>query len=100
MQLVSTVYAKKKNILIAYFPEVQSQTSQYIGVSWFPRSKKWKVTLAHKRKKYHGGYCDNEKHAAMKVNLLCDTFGIERRNPTIDIKLDAMRKVTLIVYCT
>ena len=48
----------------------------------------------HKGKKYYAGLFDNEKHAAMKVNLLCDKLGIKRKNPMIDVELDTIRQVT------
>ena len=47
----------------------------------------------HNKKLYYGGYFDNEEQAAMKVNLLCDKHGKERKNPMIDIKLDAIQQV-------
>ena len=46
------------------------------------------------KKKYHGGYFDDEEQAAMEVNLLCDKYGKERKNPTVIIELDAMQQVT------
>jgi hypothetical protein len=49
--------------------------------------------LWHKNKVYFGGHFENEEQAAMNVNLLCDKFEIERKNPTINIKLDAIQKV-------
>merc|ERR1711925_41050 len=32
-----------------------------------------------------GGFFDKEEHAAIKINLLCEQFGIKRRNPTINM---------------
>ena len=43
-------------------------------------------------KVYYGGYFDNEEHAAMIVNLLCDEYGIKRKNLTINIDSE-IRKV-------
>merc|ERR1712034_231670 len=57
------------------------------------QSKKWKAMLSHKHKHYRVGYFDNEEHAAMKVNLLCDTLGIERKNLTINVELDEIQQV-------
>jgi len=68
--------------------EVENQISKYIGVSWHTHSKQWKAELSHNKKICYGGLFDNEEHAAMKVNLLCDKFEIERRNPTINVRLD------------
>jgi hypothetical protein len=38
-------------------------------------------------KVYYGGYFDNEEHAAMRVNLLCDEYEKKHKNLTIDIEL-------------
>jgi len=71
----------------------KSQTSKYTGVSWNSNIKKWKSQLYHNKKEYHCGYFDNEKHAAMSVNLLCDEYEIKRKNPMIDLKLNAIKQV-------
>merc|ERR1711925_13223 len=47
-----------------------------------------------KGKKYFAGLFDNEKHAAMGVNWLCDKFRIQRKNLTIDIEFDAIEQKT------
>merc|ERR1711925_11781 len=49
---------------------------------------------ALKGKKYCGGHFDYEKHAAMKVNLLCDKLGKQRKNPMVDIEFDAIEQKT------
>ena len=77
------------------FCEIQNKTSKYAGVCWKKDNKCWKVQLAYNKKQYHGGYFDNEEHAAMKVNLLCDKYGIERKNPVINIDPDGIQKVIL-----
>jgi len=69
------------------------QASIYTGVSWQKNAKKWKATLAYNKKQYYGGYFDEEEQAAMSINLLCDKFGIKRKNPTIDKKTDAMQQI-------
>ena len=74
--------------------QCKNQTSIYNGVCWNKDNKKWQAQL-HSKKKYYGGLFDNEEHAAMKINLLCDKIGIERKNPKIDIKLDATQQVIL-----
>jgi len=79
--------------LISYFYEVQDPTSKYNGVSWNTRDKKWLTQVMHNGKKYSPGKFDNEKHAAMQVNLLCDKFGIKRKNPMIDLEPDAIQQV-------
>jgi len=73
--------------------KVRNHTSIYTGVSWSKRDKKWAAQLTHNKKLYHGGNFDNEKYAAMKVNLLCDKYGMERKNPTIEIELDVIQQV-------
>jgi len=70
----------------------QNKTSQYFGVYWNKDARKWTAQLWHKKKQYYGGLFENEKEAAMNVNLLCDKFEIERKNPTINIKVDAIPK--------
>jgi len=57
--------------------------------------------LTYNKKRYYGGYFDNEEHAAMKINLLCDEHGIKRKNSTIDIEPDVIQKVihSYIVHC-
>jgi len=72
----------------------KNKTSIFNGVSWNRSTKKWKAQLKHKGKEYHGGYSDNEEHAAMKVNLLCDKLEIERKHPTINIKPNAIQEET------
>jgi len=90
------VERKNPTINITTFEAYQAQnlTSQYIGVSWDKNNKKWRARLIHKGKKYSAGLFDNEKHAAMKLNLLCDKFGIQRKNPMINIKFDDIRQKT------
>jgi len=75
-------------------PQVHNSTSQYTYVHWDNTKKKWRARLPHNEKKSCGGYFDNEEHAAMKVNLLCDELGIERKNPMVDIKFDEIRQKT------
>ena len=88
------------NISTQYFSEDQNKTSIYTGVSWNSDNKKWQTNLCHNGKQYYGGLFDNEEHAAMKINLLCDEFGIKRKNSTIDIKPHEMRNVIHTIYCT
>ena len=76
----------------SYFCESSNKTSIYTGVTWQKDRKKWHVQLSHNKKTYHGGFFDKEEHAAMKINLLCEQFGIKHRNPTINV--DDIQKVT------
>jgi hypothetical protein len=84
-------------IPITNFCEVPNQTSKYTGVCWRKDFKKWQSRLLHKKKSYYGGYFDNEEHAAMSVNLLCDKYGKERKNPMIIIEPDKMQQVIYIL---
>jgi len=70
----------------------RNKTSIYNGVHWNTHKKKWQAQLIHNTKKYFGGSYDNQENAAMSVNLLCDKLEIERRNPTIDIKLNTIKQ--------
>jgi len=87
----------RKNPTITVAPDeikqVQNPTSKYFGVNWDNTKKKWRPHLIHNSKRYYGGYFDNEKHAAMRVNLLCDKCEIQRKNPTIDIDLDSIKQL-------
>merc|ERR1712096_117318 len=71
----------------------QNHTSIYRGVSWNNNAKKWQAELTHNKKQCYGGLFDNEEHAAMKVNLLCDRLGIKYKNPMIDIEPDKIQTV-------
>jgi len=97
VNLLCEKYTKKrKNPMIDTEPDgyqqVPNKTSQYNGVSWQKDAKKWRVQFVHNKKKYSGGYFDNEEHAAMQVNLLCDKMEIERKNPTVIIEPDGIQQ--------
>jgi len=89
---------ERKNPMINLGPDeiqqVPTQTSKYAQVYWNKYCNNWKVQLTHKMKKYNGGTFEKEEHAAMKVNLLCDICGIERKNPTINIEPNAIQQKT------
>jgi len=53
---------------------IQNQSSKCTAVSWNKISKKWKTLSVDNKKQYYGGNFDNEAHAAMKINLLCDDY--------------------------
>jgi len=96
--LCDTFDIARKNPMINIKADViqkllKNQTSIYTGVCWHKDSKKWLVRLVHNKKSYLGGLFDNEEQAAMKVNLLCDKNGIERKNPMIIIEPDKMQQV-------
>ena len=51
-------------------------TSQYKGVSWFKRDKKWKATICVNKKSIYLGMYENEKDAAIAYNKAAiDYFG-------------------------
>ena len=77
---------------------MKGKTSIYTGVSWRASHKKWQTQLRHNGNRYYGGYFANEEHAAMRVNLLCDEYGIKRKNLTIDIELDVTPKVIYTLF--
>jgi len=64
-------------------------SSQYKGVTWYTKSKKWKATVCFNGKKIHVGRYPDELDAAKRVNQMCDEFGIERKNPGIDARPSA-----------
>jgi len=83
---------KRKNAMIDLEPDINQQvvgrTSKYVGVCWHRDNKEWRVNLKHNGKQYYGGCFDNEEQAAMQVNLLCDNYGKNRKNPTINLEHD------------
>ena len=87
---------EKKTISKVYFSE--GKTSKYFGVTWNNNAKKWQVQLFHNKTHYYGGNFDNEEQAAMKINLLCDKFGKERKNPMINIDLAEVQKVIFALF--
>ena len=54
--------------------------------------------MKHNKKEYYAGSFDNEEHAAMKVNLICDKFEIKRKNPMIDIEPESIYQVIHSLY--
>ena len=97
---INNIYCtcKKKDTCISkvlFVCEVPNTTSKYTGVCWNKDLKQWKARLMHKGKEHFGGYFDNEEHAAMKVNLLCDKIEIQRKNPTIMIESNAIQRVIM-----
>lgn len=66
--LESTVNCRKRN--------VKNKTSEYKGVSWFKKSKKWRLRLKIGGKDINIGYFNNEHHAALFYDLWAkDLFG-------------------------
>jgi len=64
--------------------QVKEKTSQYKGVYWHKKKRKWRafVYLKGQNQKYCGSF-DNELDAAKKVNKLCQNFGIPLHNPGV-----------------
>merc|ERR1712034_55068 len=63
----------------------QEKTSQYTGVSWHKKSKRWHVLIhLNGGKKKYGGYFSDELDAGKRVNQLCEELGIPIQNPTIN----------------
>ena len=67
-------------------------------MSWNSGNKKWQTYFRHDGKQNYGGCFDNEEHAAMRVNLLCDEHGIIRKNLTIDEKTNVIQKVVYTLF--
>merc|ERR1712034_33130 len=62
----------------------KEKTSQYKGVSWHKRTRKWFVRIYPKEQKQkYGGYFQDELDAAKRVNQLCEELEIPLLNPEI-----------------
>jgi len=79
----------KRMVILSQNPKIQNQqvkekTSQYKGVHWHKKTKKWYVQLHFKDGgTKSGGYFNDEQDAAKKVNQLCNEFEISEKNPGI-----------------
>jgi len=61
--------------------EKNKKTSQYKGVSWSKKMKKWFAQLWLKKgKPKYGGHFEDELDAAKRVNQLCEELGIPLQN--------------------
>lgn len=56
------------------FPKSISKKSNHRGVSWFKRTKKWKVTISLYGKRTHLGYFKNLEDAIEKYNNFALTY--------------------------
>ena len=54
--------------------------------------------MMHGKTLYYNGAFDNEERAAMSVNLLCDKYGKDRKNPNVTMEPDAIQKVIHLLY--
>jgi cell division protein FtsL len=59
-------------------------SSQYKGVSWEKKLQQWKATVYWKKHIYGAGTYINELDAAKRVNEICDSLGMERKNPEVN----------------
>merc|ERR1712034_3527 len=60
------------------------KTSQYRGVFWHRKNRKWRVMLSFNAKKQkYGGCFKDELDAAKRVNQLCEELEIPLQNPKI-----------------
>merc|ERR1712034_85219 len=67
--------------------QAKEKTSQYKGVTWHKRCKKWYVALRSKNGKLKfGGYFSDELDAAKRVNQFCKELGIPHKNHEISAK--------------
>jgi len=62
----------------------QQKTSKYKGVTWNKQCKKWRAFINIAKEFKDGGTYDDELEAAKKVNQMCDTFQIKRKNVDVD----------------
>lgn len=66
-------------------------TSQYRGVVWDGRNRKWRAQLSYLSKKSYLGLYVTDNDAAMVVNWKCDEMGIERYNPALGVMVPRYR---------
>jgi len=59
------------------------KTSQYKGVSWIKKNRKWLSYLVNAGKLKYGGTFNGELDAARRVNQLCEELEIPLQNPGI-----------------
>jgi len=62
----------------------KKHSSQYKGVCWHKKKRKWYVIMSLKDgKTKYGGMFHNELDAGIRVNQLCEELEIPLHNPTI-----------------
>jgi len=62
----------------SYGPAHNDSTSKYRGVHWFRRDSRWQAQIHCKGKKYHLGYFDCQKEAAMAWNYMAVELGFNK----------------------
>jgi len=87
-QLCEEIRISQKNPGIGAVPNPQAQTkqktSQYKGVCWNKKHKKWYAEVSiGQGNKIHGGVFKNELDAAKRVNEICEEHKIPLKNPGI-----------------
>jgi len=60
-----------------------STVSEFRGVVWDGRNRKWRAQLSHKGVKHYLGLYSCEEEAAQAVNYKCDEMGFDRYNPEL-----------------
>jgi len=85
-QLCDELGMKRKNPSVDSMPapKVVCLSSQYKGVSWEKKLQQWKATVYWKKHIYGAGTYINELDAAKRVNEICDSLGMERKNPEVN----------------
>ena len=74
----------RQNIFWLFFVcEKSEKTSQYKGVSWIKKNRKWQAYVVNAGKLKYGGTFDGELDAARRVNQLCEELEIPFQNPGI-----------------
>jgi len=62
----------------------KEKTSQFKGVSWDKKIRKWRVAIYPKgQKPKYGGSFKNEVDAANSMNQICEELGIPSQNPNV-----------------
>ena len=75
--------------------EKKGKISQYNGVTWHKKCRKWYVLITLKgEKKEYGGMFKDELDAAKRVNQLCEELGIPPHNPTTSAMPNQQYQVT------
>jgi len=71
-------------IIAFFYAVVTCSSSEYKGVVWNTKNKKWRASVYWNCQRYPGGEYRDELDAAKRVNQLCDELEIERKNPGVD----------------
>jgi len=97
-QLCDEWQIKRKNPDVDAMPIRKTKTStvsQYRGVIWAQKDRRWLATVyMGKNKKYYGGYFCGEVEAAKKVNQICDGLGIEQKNPEVNMMPEQQKQLS------